>query len=170
MKKSIIIIAAILLMAGFTTNLMAQTSATTNAAAKILTGLTITKNVDLNFGSMTIPTAATTVTLSPVGVRTSAGNITLLAQAPLATASAYSVTGDAGASYAITLPSSSNIFLSPSGSIIVVDNFTSSKTGNTSTMSGSGTDSFTVGATINLANGQYAGTYNGTFDVAIAYN
>ena len=170
MKKSMIILAAIFMMACFSIRLSAQTTAATNAAAKILTALTITKNVDLNFGTMTIPTASTTVTLSPSGVRTTPGNITLLAQAPIATASAYSITGDAGATYSITLPNSANIFLSPSGSIMVVNGFTSSKNGNTSTLSGSGTDSFTVGATLNLANGQYAGTYAGTFDVAIAYN
>ena len=165
MKKSIIIIAAFIMIG---TGLIAQNTATTNAAAKILSALTIQKNVDLNFGTMTMPTAATTVNLTPGGVRTTPGNITLLAQAPLATASAYSVSGDNGATYAITLPSSC-IITAPYG-WMQVDNFTTSKTGNVSTLSSTGTDDFTVGATLEVNFPQYAGSYSGTFDVSVAYN
>jgi len=166
MKKSIIII-AVFIMIG--TGLIAQNTATTNAAAKILSALTIQKNVDLNFGTMTMPTAATQVNLTAGGVRTTPGNITLLAQAPLATASAYSVSGDNGATYAITLPSSC-IITAPYG-WMQVDNFTTSKVGNISTLNASnGTDSFTVGATLEVNFPQYAGSYSGTFDVSVAYN
>jgi uncharacterized protein YpuA (DUF1002 family) len=112
MKKSRIIFTAIVLITivAAQSHVVAQSNtATTNATAKILAALSITKNVDLSFGSMTIPTAATTVIVAPDGTRTSTGNITLLAQAPLTTASSYSVTGDPGAAYTITLPSSTTI-------------------------------------------------------------
>jgi len=171
MKKSMIIFAAIILMAGLTSTLMAQSTATTNASAKILTALTITNTVPLNFGTMTVPTAATTVTVDPYGTRTSAGNITLLAQAPIFTSAAYSVTGDAGATYTITLPGS--IYITGTTwpwTAMPVNGFTTSKTGNASTLGTGGTDSFTLGATLNLASGQAAGTYTGTFDVSVAYN
>ena len=42
--------------------------------------------------------------------------------------------------------------------------------GATSTFDGSGDDNFTVGATLQLAINQPAGTYTGTFDVSVAYN
>jgi hypothetical protein len=40
----------------------------------------------------------------------------------------------------------------------------------TSTLSGTGTDSFTVGGTLAVAAGQVAGVYAGIFNVTVAYN
>jgi hypothetical protein len=170
MKKLIIIFAAIIMMASFSVKatVAPPNTASANATAKILAALTITKNADLSFGTMTIPTAATTVIVAPDGTRTSTGNITLLAQAPLTTASSYSVTGDAGATYTITLPVSTTIL---NGSQqMTVNTFTSSKTNNGSTIGTGGTDSFTVGATLNLSNAQASGTYTGSFNVTVNYN
>jgi hypothetical protein len=170
MKKSIIILAAIIMMASFSVQATVAPSntATANATAKILAALSIIKNVDLSFGTMTIPTAATTVIVAPDGTRTSTGNITLLAQAPLTTASSYSVTGDPGATYTITLPASTTILNGTQQ--MTVNNFTSSKTNNGSTIGTGGTDSFTVGATLNLNNAQASGTYTGSFNVTVNYN
>jgi hypothetical protein len=68
--------------------------------AYILTALTISETQALHFGTMTIPTSPATVMLSSSGVRTigaGAGNITLLAQAPVAKVAAYNVVGSVNA-------------------------------------------------------------------------
>jgi len=168
MKKSMITLVAIIMMAGISSNLMAQSTVITTASAKILTGLSIAKSADMSFGTMTSPTVSSTVILDPSGSRTSTGNITLLQQAPVASASAYTVTGDPNATYTITLPSYTNIIL-PNGPWLIVDGFISS-IGLNETLPLSGTENFTVGATLHVNSWEAPGTYTGTFDVSVAYN
>jgi hypothetical protein len=168
MKNITKFFAIALVILGFTATSFAQSTASANAAAKILAGIGLTKTVDLNFGTMTSPSAATTVTLSPTGVRTDGGNINLLTTAPIAAAASYNVTGDLNANYAITLPASTTII--SGGNSMTVNTFTSSKAGNVSVLSGTGTDTFTVGATLILGNAQPAGDYTGTYNVTVAYN
>ena len=55
MKNITKLFAIALVILGFTATLSAQVSATANASAKILAGLTLTKTIDLNFGTMTVP-------------------------------------------------------------------------------------------------------------------
>lgn len=175
MKKNLIILAVILL-AGFSARLMAQpvgTSQPTTAGAKIVTALTLTETSALHFGTMTIPSSAATVLVSTAGVRTvGSGTVTLLSQAPVATNAAYSVAGSVDATYAINLPSSATI---TSGSNnMTVDNFVALSatvpSATTGKLNGSGADTFSVGARLNLASGQAAGVYAGSFNVTVAYN
>ena len=173
MKKTFLILAVIVL-AGFTSNVMAQsvgTAAPTAAGAKIVTALTLTQISPLHFGTMTIPSTAATVQVDPLGVRSLvSGTIILLAQTPVATNAAYSVAGSAASTYAITLPSSITISNGIPANDMTVNGFTSTKTLNVGTLDGAGHDTFGVGATLNLANAQPAGVYAGTFNVTIAYN
>ena len=169
MKKLIMLFAAIVMVAGFSVSVMAQTE-NTAVGAKILTAMTITESAPMHFGTMTVPTAASTVVLATDGsVTVGTGAVTLLAQAPTSTAAAYDVTGDNSATYAITIDASTTITNGTELEDMTVDNFVSS-VGATSTLDGSGDDSFTVGATLNLIDAQPAGTYAGTFDVTVAYN
>ncbi|MFO8021683.1 MAG: DUF4402 domain-containing protein [Perlabentimonas sp.] len=169
MKKSIMLFAAIVMVAGFSTSLMAQTE-NTAVGAKILTAMTITESAPMHFGTMTVPTAATTVVLATDGtVTVGSGTTTLLAQAPISTAAAYDITGDVSATYAITIDAST-IIANTALDEMTVDNFVCSYAGLTSTLDAGGADNFTVGATLNLVDAQPAGTYAGTFDVTVAYN
>ena len=170
MKNITKFFAIALVILGFTATSFAQSTASANASAKILASIGLTKTIDLNFGTMTIPTLATTVTLSPLGVLSNGGNITLLAQAPIAAPASYNVTGDLNANYAITLPSNGTITISNGVQTMPINNFTSSKLLNQSTLSGAGADSFTVGATLVLGAAQAAGSYTGTYNVTVAYN
>src|SRR2546428_3428462 len=170
MKKLISPILAIVMMAGFSNNLMAQDTETTNANAKILTALTLAEDADLNFGTMARPTTAATVIIAPAGTRSSTGTITLLAQAPTAHAAAYTATGDGTATFAITLPVNGVVTVTNGtpADDMAVNSFTCSETGSNPTFTSAlvaGTKSFTVGATLVLANAQASGTYTGTFDV-----
>ena len=142
--------------------------------AYILDALSIVETQALHFGTMTIPTSAATVVLTSAGFRSvglGTGNITLLAQTPIAKVAAYHVDGSIGATYVIHLPYSTTISNGTSANNMTVDNFTSSKgVTNIGTLNGAGSDSFTIGATLNLAGGQPAALYTGTFDVTVAYN
>jgi hypothetical protein len=172
MKKTIIVIAAIL-MTGFTTNLMAQYNtdfATASAAAKIVKTIEINKVADMNFGTMSTPSAPATVILSPLGGRTPSGpEISLLSQAPTALASSYTTVGDNNAAYSITLPANGSINVTSGANTMAITDFTCSEP-LTTAFSVTGTGAFTVGAKLNLAANQPAGSYTGSFDVTIAYN
>lgn len=169
MKKLSIIIAAFIMIAGFSTSTFAQvtTTAPTAAGAKIVSALSLTETSALHFGTMAIPTTDATVILTFGGARSNTGTIALLAQTPTATAAAYTVGGDGTATYAITLPSVP-VVISNGTQTMNVTSFTSSK-GSSSALVG-GADTFTVGATLNLVNSQAAGTYAGTFNVYVNYN
>jgi outer membrane lipoprotein-sorting protein len=171
MKKVTIIIAAIIMIAGFSSKMMAQNEITTNAAAKIVSALTVSNHdgLGLHFGTMTRPTAATTVIVPPTGARTDGGNIVLLAQTPTYHAASYDVSGDGTATYHIYLPSA-DVTINSGANSMIVNTFTSSKgVANNGTLVG-GVDAFTVGATLHLVLDQPAGEYIGTYDVSVAYN
>jgi hypothetical protein len=53
---------------------------------------------------------------------------------------------------------------------MTVSTYTSNKVGNAGTLNGSATDTFTVGATLNVNANQVAGLYQGNFNVTVAYN
>jgi hypothetical protein len=86
-------------------------------------------------------------------------------------AASYTVTGNQSATYAITLPANGTVKISngtPAQDMNVRD-FTCSLPLRTS-LEASGNGSFTVGATLDVAGSQAAGTYTGTYDVTVAYN
>ena len=57
MRKLLFLISLLAVMAFATQKMNAQVSATAETTAKIVTGLQITKEADLNFGSMFSPTS-----------------------------------------------------------------------------------------------------------------
>ena len=177
MKQTSIISGALLMVMFFYSAGRAQSITTnTSAAGKIGKELSIDETASLHFGTMTIPTGAVNVTLSTTNVRTasSPGNITLLAQAPVSTNAAYSVFGDHYLYYDITLPANNVVTIVNGANHMHVNSFTaksaSQGNGTTGRLSSVGEDSFVVGATLVLSNGQAAGLYSGTFIVTVAYN
>jgi Domain of unknown function (DUF4402) len=169
MKKTIKLGAVIFMMAGLSNSINAQT-VTTTVGAKIVEAITLAETSPMHFGTMTSPSSAATVVLDATGARTSTGLISLLAQAPVATAAAYSVTGAADATYSITLPASTIISNGVPANNMTVDAFTCSYPAFVGTLSAFSSDVFSLGATLNLVNAQASGTYAGTFDVTVAYN
>jgi hypothetical protein len=164
-----------MLIAGITLTVNAQNTATTDAGAKIVTALTLTKTTDLHFGTMAIPTGAVNLVLATNGSRTASvpANITLLSQAPLATNAAYTVAGTAASTYAITLPTTVTITSGTNNMTVasfVAKPASTGVNGVNGTLDGSGADSFVVGATLQLSNAQAAGVYTGTFNVSVNYN
>jgi hypothetical protein len=150
--------AAAIIIAG-TNASFAQATATAAASATIITPITITKTADLNYGNVAVSAAtAGTVVLAPAGTRTTggAGGVTLPATPGTVTAASFTVSGQASYTYAITLPASATI--TSSGNTMTVNGFTSTPSA-TGTLSSGGTQTLTVGATLNVAAAQAVGTY-----------
>jgi len=168
-KKITITMLTIVILAFFSVDAMAQTE-NTDAGAKILVGMTITEGTSMHFGTMTVPSTIAEVDLAVGGdVSIASGTLTLLAQAPTSKAADYYISGDNDATYVITLPTNGTVSITDGSNPMQVIDFISS-VGTTSTLDFSGMDYFSVGATLQLANAQPAGTYTGTFDVSVAYN
>ncbi len=141
-------------------------SATKPAKVTIFAPISISAVGDMDFGTMSPTGTAGTVTVTPAGVRTSV-NVDLFGGTPAA--ASFDVTGDPGANYSITLPSSAT--LTSGGDTMTVGPvppFTDDA-GVTPTLVG-GSDTFNVGATLNVGANQAAGTYSGTFSVTVNYN
>ena len=146
----------------------AQASAETasfDASATILEALVLAKQADLAFASI-VPdsTNAGTVVVSAAGARTCDAALTC---SGTVSAADFDVTGTSGATYSLTLPGSANI--TSGANTMLVDTFTSSLTGGTGTLTG-GSDSFQIGATLNVGANQAAGAYTGSFNVTVEYN
>ena len=171
MKKVTIILASVMLMSIASLNAFADggSNATANAtaSARIITPIKLTKTSDLNFGNIASSATEGTVTIAPQGSRTSGGGVTPSAIGDF-TRAAYSATGENNATYNITLPGSITISSGTSLSM-TVDNFKSTPTP-TGTFSGSGAQTIEVGATLNVGANQASGSYQGTYNVTVAYN
>jgi len=146
--------------------LASAASATANVSASIVPAISISKDTDMNFADVVAGGSAGTVVLSAAGARSVTGGATVGNSAGVAAAS-FTVSGDPSSTYSITLPSSATI--SSGGNNMTVNTFTSSPSG-TGTIGGGGTQSLTVGATLQVGANQVQATYTGTFDVTVAYN
>ncbi|MFA8433823.1 MAG: DUF4402 domain-containing protein [Marinifilaceae bacterium] len=160
-----------ILVLGFATASFAQETASASASATIVTPISITKTVDLNFGNVAVQsTTAGTVVMAPDGSRTEANGVTLPATPGTVTAASFNVAGEGNYTYAITLPSTCTITHATSASTMEVNAFTSNPSV-TGTLS-SGAQTLTVGATLNVSAAQESGAYtSGTdFNVTVNYN
>lgn len=156
-------LSAVLLSAG-----AAHAAGTTgsSASAEIVAAVSISNNGGLNFGQIAPSAVIGTVTVAPNGDVSKSGGVTL-GNGTTATASSFAVTGSIGNTYAITLPSST--LLTGPGVNLTVDGFESTPDA-IGTLSGAGTDTLLVGATVHVGVSQAAGAYSGTFNVTVAYN
>lgn len=140
-------------------------STTTTATAKVVSPVTLVKTADLLFGTIIPTMTAGTVTMSPIGGRTSS-NVTLSTIA-LGNAAAFYLTGKSGSGFSIVLPS--NITLTGPGASMQLSVFksTPSLVGSFNT---SGNATVNVGATLAVGANQAAGVYSGSFSITVDYN
>lgn len=166
------VILSALVLTAFAVNANAQATATATATATIVTPISITKNVDMNFGNIAVSAASGgTVILAPAGTRTTAGagGVTLPAVTGTVTAASFTVNGNGSYTYAITLPSSPVTLTGPAAATMDATAFTSTPSA-TGTLTG-GTQNLLVGATLTVAAAQAAGVYtSGNFNVTVNYN
>jgi TRAP-type C4-dicarboxylate transport system substrate-binding protein len=169
--KKITILTAILMIA-FTTAAVAQSTATTTAAtsARVITPITITKVVDMNFGNLVATAAGGDIVLPTSGARTGDAAILLGTQNGTVAAASFTVTGETDFTYAITLPSASfdvsNGDTTPA--TMSVGTFVSSPSSTSKLTSGS--ETLIVGATITLDANQKSGAYTNVDALAITVN
>jgi hypothetical protein len=147
----------------------AATESTTTASAQIVVPISISKVTDLNFGSIISSTAGGTVVLAPSGTVTPTGVSMFTGTNTVATSAAeYTISGEAGQTYVITMPADNTVVLSDGGTnSMQLTAFTHNATGTF----GASSETFQVGATLNVGANQAAGNYVSTaFDVTVAYN
>lgn len=140
--------------------------------------ISISKNTDMNFGTIAASSAGGTVVLSASGSRTASGGIILPSFTGTVTAAQFTVTGEPSYSYAITLPFDFELTTTSAGTdqTMTVNAFNSatfnnSAVNNTGLLTG-GTDTVFVGATLNVGASQTAGSYTNAagFEVTVNYN
>jgi hypothetical protein len=174
MRKLLFLISLLAVMACATQKMNAQVSATAETTAKIFTGLQITKEADLNFGSMFSPkNGGGTVTVDVNNSRTASGVQLATVTGEAITAAQFKVTGSPNATFTITFPYSFSVTNTDgTGSSMLVDAFTYNNITSPSTLDGSGNLTIKVGARLNVYNYQAVGIYKNTTDlkITVAYN
>lgn len=160
MKKLMLAVAGAAMLAGAAI----AADADSTAGAEIIAPLQISNSAALYFGTIAPSlTAGDTVVVSAAGAKSCGAELTCLTDDH--TAAQFDVTGEADASYTISLPTSVSIS-NGAGANMTVDNFTGSKATGTLV---SGADSFNVGGTLGVAANQATGEYTGTFTVTVEY-
>ena len=165
MRKLVILFIAI---AGFALNSNAQVTANAPASATIVAPIGISKTVDMNFGNVAVSASAGTVVLTPAGARTTTGGCTLPAVVGTVAAAAFTVTGTGTYTYSITLPTT--LTITDGTHNMTVTTYTSNPSGTGALVAG--TQTLTVGATLNVGASQAANLYTNApgFPVTVNYN
>ena len=155
----------------------AQNSAnvSANGTVTIFRPITLTKNSDLSFGTIVRPIVGSgTVTISQAdGSRSNTGALALLSTGPNAAAgrAAYTVNGEGGQGFSISVPATFDMTRSGGAEIITVSVVATAATGVlSSTLGSGGTATFGVGGTITVLSTTASGAYSGTFLTTVAYN
>lgn len=156
----------------------AQASANANAtgSTRILQAITITNDAGMNFGSIVKPSnGSDTVSIAA----SSAGSVTLDTNAATLAAGAgprsaakFTVKGEGGQSFSLTVPATFAMTRGGGSETITVT--TNNPTGTASTLGGTigseGNKEFYVGGSFPISNTTVTGTYSGSFNVVVAYN
>ncbi|HTE09552.1 MAG TPA: DUF4402 domain-containing protein [Chitinophagaceae bacterium] len=170
MKKGTKLILAALIMMVSASGAYAQATATATATATIVTPISITKTVDMNFGNVAVQAStAGTAVLTPASGRSSTGGVTLPATPGTVAAASFTVNGQGAYTYAITLPSTA-LTITSGANTMTVNAFTSTPSATGALTAG--TQTLNVGATLNVAAAQASGVYVSAtpFSVTVNYN
>jgi Domain of unknown function (DUF4402) len=170
MKNGTKLAFAAIAVIAFSSSSFAQATATATATATIVTPISIAEVVNMNFGNVAVQTATGgTVVMTPAGVRTPSGGVTLPAVFGTVTAASFTVSGQGTYTYAITLPITATT-LTNGANTMTATAFTSTPSATGALTAG--TQTLNVGATLNVAAAQAAGLYvSGTpFSVTVNYN
>jgi len=174
MKKLVKISLVLVAMIAFGATSFAQNTAnaSANSKAKIIAGINITNDRELNFGDIIADATGGTVIVDATnpGAR-SASPVTLISAGQAGTVSSahFTVTGQAGYTYTIDLPSSDVTLQGPAGSTdmtIAHGTFTSSLA-SPATFSAGGSDDLYIGATLTVGGSQDPGVYESGSDFVI---
>lgn len=139
----------------------------TGASGSWAAAIAISSTQQLAFGSMVAGAGGSvTVGISPLG-RSASGGVFVLPSGTW-TAASFRVTGDASATYSISLPANDVVMLSSGANTMAVNNFTSNPASGTLDINGS--QNVMIGATLNVGSNQPTGNYSGSYTVTVNYN
>lgn len=167
MKKLIVLVS--ILLVGLV-SLKAQVSSHATITVAIITPISITKIIDMNFGNISVNATLGTVILAPNGSRIATGGVTLPVTNGTVSAAGFTITGLEASSYSISLPTTYTITKQSGTETMIVNTFTSTPS-STGTLFG-GTGTLNIGATLNVSASQVSGIYTNTlgFPVTVNYN
>ncbi|MDT8401930.1 MAG: DUF4402 domain-containing protein [Bacteroidales bacterium] len=162
------LLAASILLA-FALNANAQTNTVSaEAAATIISPITISVDNNMNFGYVGATPAGGTVLLQPDGTITPTG--VSLASGITTSPAIFTVTGEPSFTYSITLTNASIVLTeSISSSTMTVDTFTRLPIGD-GTLDVTGNQTLRIGGTLNVGASQTAGLYENTTDLEVTVN
>lgn len=164
----------VLLMVG---NASAQQIRTTMAGACIVEGASLSQSRGIHFGTIPVPAMASRVATN-AGEGVGDGSLTdytFIPVQPDACPGLFTLSGEENTAYAITLPSQGTVKLTDGTNCLSVVDFntfplSAGHNRQHGILSESGTDRFTLGATLQLEAGTPAGNYRGTFGLCVNYN
>jgi hypothetical protein len=166
----------------FAINITAQSAGTVSstANASLLVAMSLSEASPLNFGSSLLTSAAggTIVLHSNSTHRDYTGGVATSAATPAPSTAAFNVIGTGLETYAVVLPSLITVWhttITTGVHTMDINSMTARFSGansnaTTSTLASNGTDSFTLGATLNVQEDQIGGQYSGTFQISVDYN
>jgi hypothetical protein len=173
MKNTIRFFATALIMLAFSAGASAQVTDGAYAEAHIITPLTITKTVDMDFGNVAVINAPGTVVLSTASLRSSTGGATPVANPTgIVSAAEFAITGAANAQVFVTLPADVptpvRVYHANGTDYMNVTLF------NCNPASGflltTGNETLRVGATLNTGADQLPGVYHTLADFEVTIN
>jgi Mat/Ecp fimbriae major subunit len=144
---------------GFSASAANAATASATAKANILKQITVTKTADLDYATIVTGAAASTVQITPAGVKTCGAGLTCTGTV---SAAAFTVVGTVGAIANVTVPASVSL---TSGA----NSMTSTLVGSATTLTLAASNTLTVGGTLSVGGGQADGVYSGTFTVTVDY-
>ncbi|MGV8892779.1 MAG: DUF4402 domain-containing protein [Burkholderiaceae bacterium] len=160
---------------GFGVNAYAA-EGTGTANATVVRPITITaSSPNLRFGSFATSAGGQTVAIATDGTQTLTGVLGVGTAQNAFGAASFTVGGEGALTYAITLPTTTNITTGTgiTGETMAVSSYVSNPSG-TGVLSGTagtaGTQTLLVGATVTTVASQVAGVYTGDFPVTVEYN
>ena len=168
-------------------NISAQSkpTLTVNASATIVEALTLSETTSMNFGtnSQTNHNGGTVILATNSNTRTYTGGLASGGTSNQeATNAKFEVSGASLASYNLALPESVTLTHTSIDTGINTMEITAikasfngkasdaSSSSSSSSVASNGTDSFTLGATLNVQENQTFGAYSGTYKISVNYN
>lgn len=167
MKKAILSL-AVTFISVFCNLTLAQGSIGAVGKTSVVSPISISEQVVLDFGVITTTASSGgTVSVGLNGFLTADGGARVIGTA-IGNAAAFEVSGDANATYSISLPADNVASLSSNGHTILLKSFISNPTSN-GQLDSTGKQQIFVGATLQLNPNQPAGDYIGNYNVTVNY-
>ena len=171
MANRLKLVALAAIVAAVASPALAQSSATVtvNSSGRIIAPITLTKTSDLLFGTIIKPNTGNGTVLIGTGADTVAVTGTGTASMGTASRAKFTVGGEGGQTYTITVPPSFDL---SNGTDTVAVALSKSITSGTlsGTLGASGSQDFQVGGGFTVTAAQSTGNYTGSFTVTTAYN